>query len=120
MRWFDVGKVICVVSFLMLTSCTGETLIKDRFSLEYLDAKPGKPLVYPEGVQRPEQSLEYSVPKISTRKGRADYNVNEVVKPPRIVPIPEKPVVAVKEKEKREWKVKNGHAKRTRYVRVTI
>jgi uncharacterized lipoprotein len=72
----------------MLLACGGETLIEDRYSLEYLDAKPGKPVVYPADVDAPEQSLDYAVPSVAPNAAVQKDDINEVVKPPRIVPLP--------------------------------
>ena len=78
------------ISLALLAACGGEALIEDRYSLDYLDAKAGKPLVYPEGVDRPEQSSDYTIPALSSRAPRGHYDVNELAKPPRLVPLPSK------------------------------
>lgn len=89
--------------------------------MDYLTAQPGKPLVYPEGVERPERSLEYDIPDLKSKVAVSRYDVNEMVKPPRLVPLPEKEQKKAVEKrdEKRRWKVKNGHQKRKQYIRVS-
>ncbi|MBN1378488.1 MAG: outer membrane protein assembly factor BamC [Gammaproteobacteria bacterium] len=85
MKLMDLSKLFLLVTVGTLISCAGETLIEDRYSLDYLDAKTGKPLVYPAGLDVPDQSTEYDIPKkVATQK----YDVNQIVKPPRIVPLP--------------------------------
>jgi uncharacterized lipoprotein len=98
----------------MLVACGGETLIADRYSLEYLDARTGKTLVYPAGIDVPEQSLEYDIPALSSRAAAAqDYDINQVVKPPRIVPLPKDETDEDKAESGQGNKRKvTGHAKR--------
>ncbi len=85
--WFRLSVVCAVV---VLSACAGEVVIQDRYSMDYLDAKTGKPLDYPLGIERPMPSLDYAIPALPASVVGKNYDVNEVIKPPRIVPIPQK------------------------------
>lgn len=92
LRSLIAGFVFCTIA-----ACASEVRIGDRYSMEYLDAKLGKPLVYPAGVERPQQLFENSIPTQSSAFTDRYYDVNEVVKPPRIVTVPASPVKENKE-----------------------
>jgi uncharacterized lipoprotein len=90
MNWLCFNKLCLIFVIAALSACGGEKLIEDSYSLEYLEAEPGKPLVYPAGVDQPEKSKEYDIPKHTPKADADDYDVEEVLKPPRIVPLPKK------------------------------
>lgn len=75
---------------LLLVACGGEMSIRDQHTTEYLDSKPGKPLLYPSGVNVPEQSVNYAVPELNKEQAGSKYDLDELARPPRIVPKPGK------------------------------
>ena len=84
-----IAKLIGVtVAASFLYACGGEMSIRDQHSVEYLESAPGKPVIYPTGVKVPEQSQNYIVPKLTAEQEQAKYDLDELARPPRLVPKP--------------------------------
>ena len=94
-------RILALGMVCLVYGCGGEMNVQDRYSLEYLQDIPGKPVIYPAGVNGPAQSRDYFVPELSTADRQADYDLNELVKPPRLVikPVSKKDKKVTEEKK---------------------
>ena len=73
--------VICIV--LLGTACGSE--VRRLKQTEYLRTHPGKPLTYPQGVDRPEQEKTYVIPELPKAPAQTSSEAPELmVLPPRL------------------------------------
>ena len=84
------NPLLCLsVTAWIVCACGGQMKMEDRHSLEYLNSKQGKPLVYPAGVDRPELSGDFIIPTLTPEQYAQEYDVHKLVEPPRLVPLPD-------------------------------
>lgn len=89
-------KVIGALAMaVVLNACGGPEDIRDSISMDYLNAKTGKPIVYPAGVDAPKASDAFAIPPVSAGNQSANADINELVRPPSLLP-PEQPATADK------------------------
>lgn len=85
-NWFTGLKATGVLSVAIgLSACGGPVDIRDSISMEYLNAKTGKPIVYPAGVDAPKASDAFAIPSVSTGQA-ANADINDLVRPPSLLP----------------------------------
>lgn len=97
-------KVLGVLSVAAaLSACGGTEDIRKSVSMEYLDAKTGKPIVYPAGVDAPEVSDAFAIPPLPPGKRANSADINDLVQPPSLLP-PEQRPSTVDEDEKNDDK----------------
>lgn len=73
----------CCLSLLFATACSSE--IKRQKETEYLRTQPGKPLVYPEGLDRPAQEKTFVIPELSKASPQPGSQPPELLAlPPRL------------------------------------
>lgn len=63
--------------------CASQPQLEDVQTTEYLQSRPGKPLVYPPGVAAPDKSRVYSIPDLPADADR-DYDLNKLARPPEL------------------------------------
>lgn len=81
-------KIIIFLLSLVVVACSGKIRLDSVQTFEYKDATPGKPLVFPAGVDKPEQTRTYEIPSAAEHVTAANHDANDLVEPPRLVPIP--------------------------------
>ncbi|MBN1379784.1 MAG: outer membrane beta-barrel protein [Gammaproteobacteria bacterium] len=60
--------------------------IDDVYSTEYLKAREGKHLIYPEGVDPPKRESTYDIPPLSSEADtQQNYDINELMVPPDLI-----------------------------------
>lgn len=69
-----------------LSACGGVEDIRKTISMEYLEAKTGKPIVYPAGIDAPEVSNAFAVPPLPPANRANNADINELVVPPSLLP----------------------------------
>lgn len=93
----------------VLSACGGPEDIRDSLSMEYLNAKTGKPIVYPAGVNAPKTSDAFAIPPASAGNQSGNADINDLVRPPSLLP-PEQPVTADKGDEDNKSAMVNAKA----------
>lgn len=78
------GVWLGLAGALLCAGCGGQRTIEEVQSLEYMDSREGKALVYPEGVDAPPQSSAYAIPPAPSNAGADEYDINELVRPPEL------------------------------------
>lgn len=92
----------CCLSLLFTAACSSE--IKRQKETEYLRTQPGKPLVYPEGLDRPVQEKTFVIPELSKAEQPASQPPELLALPPRL------PGVDVSEDEEDEEQSGNAES----------
>lgn len=95
-NWLTGLKATGVLSVAIgLSACGGPVDIRDSISMEYLNAKTGKPIVYPAGVDAPKASDAFAIPSVSAGSQTANADINDLIRPPSLLPS-EQPATANK------------------------
>ncbi len=83
----DLPKNIVLMTPLLLSlvACSSNYNIKDNLNLAYLKAEPGKPLVYPSGVQRPQSSGAYEPIDLPSSPNHSS-DLEKLLRPPVLLP----------------------------------
>lgn len=97
-----VKKIVFALCVLLLgASCGSE--IRQLKETEYLRTHPGKPLVYPQDVDRPEQEKTYVIPQLPKDQAQTSSEAPELlVLPPRLAGVDLSEDPEDKEKKKPE------------------
>jgi uncharacterized lipoprotein len=74
-----------LVSLIVLLAACGSNDIRKSISMEYLEAKPSRPVVYPPGVDTPEISDALNVPALPSGNQGVAADINELVSPPSLL-----------------------------------
>lgn len=96
-----------LAAVLILSACGGPEDIRDSLSMEYLNAKTGKPIVYPAGVDAPKASDAFAIPSVLAGSQAANADINDLVRPPSLLPS-EQPATADKGDEDGKTVMANG------------
>lgn len=89
---FNVMGVLAMTA--ILNACGGTEDIRKSISMEYLEAKTGKPIVYPVGVDAPEISDAFAVPPLPQGNRVNNADINSLVSPPSLLPPEQRPSTA--------------------------
>jgi uncharacterized lipoprotein len=81
-------KSMLVLVSITCVACSGKVAFSDQHSLDYLESQPGKPVIYPAGVKPLESSPSFAVPELSAEQQQSEYDIDELIEPPRLVPAP--------------------------------
>lgn len=93
LKGFQV-RVLSAAVLTLLSACGGVEDIRKTISMEYLDAKTGKPVIYPAGIDAPEVSDAFAIPQLPAGHQASNADINELVKPPSLLPPEQQPSTA--------------------------
>ncbi len=74
---------LCLAAVALL-GCGSSGEIKDPESLEYMQSRLSKPVVYPKGTSAPKSDNTFAVPDLPAKLDRK-YDLNQLIRPPSLL-----------------------------------